>query len=146
MCQFSRERLVSLCANDWQTAVRHAAFEKLRARLTPSEAAVLGSSRYAEVREWVLRLPVLPREQVVELCRNEKDRPTAMEAWKILSDGLTAFEAERVSASWNSDIRVKAIDSGLLSDERLRELSEDWIIVVREAAQKQLRRPEYMAG
>jgi hypothetical protein len=143
---FPRERLVELCRNDWQTAVRENAWKKLRAQLNPSEALRLSGSQYGEVRLWVIQSGVLSREQVVELCRSDRYRPASIAAWEFLRNELTAVEAEKVSRSPNSNIRIKAIDSGLLPPARLRELSTDSIVTVREAARRQLQQPEYSAG
>ena len=135
---FSRERLVALCANDWQTAVREAAWEKLRVKLNRSDALQLSRSLYGEVRLWAMQSRLLTREEVAELLRSEKYRPAAIEAWEILRDELTADEADKVSWSAINSIRVEAINSGLLTAERLRELSRDPIVAVREAVRRQV--------
>ena len=135
---FSRDRLVALCANDWQTAVREAAWEKLRTQLNPSEAVKLSCSLYGAVRLWAVQSRLLTREQLVELCRNDNYRPVALEASKILRQELTVDEAEKVSSSPISDIRVAAINSTLLTAKRLDELSRDPIVAVRQAARRQL--------
>ena len=136
----SRERLVALCANDWQSAVREAAWEKLRAQLNPTEALKLSSSLYGVVRLWAVQSRLLTRERVVELCQRENYRPAAIEASRILQEEFTAEEAAMVSSSPISDVRVAAINSGLLTAERLRELSREPIVAIRQAARRQLQK------
>jgi hypothetical protein len=133
-----RPELLDFCGGDWQTAVREAAWEKLRPAVTAEEAEFLGRSAYGEVRLWAAQSRLLPRGALVEMCGGDTYRPVRGEAWEILRDGLTREEAAALSLSSDSEMRLSAINSGLLPPERLREMSQDWIVSVREEARRQL--------
>jgi len=136
--ELSRQRLLEICVGDWQDAVRTAAWERLQSQLSPDEAESLSRSLYGGVRSYAVQSGLLPRGRLVEMCSRDTDPSVRRDAWKTVQDQLSQTEAESISKALDPEMRLGAVNSGLLSPDHLHEMSQDLIISVREAARRRL--------
>jgi hypothetical protein len=132
-----RQRLLELCAEDWQAEARAAALERLRRDLTADEVEVLSRSHFAEVSLFAAGSTRLSRSRLSEMCVGAPQGPVRRAAWDRLSNDLTPEEADALSRSRYGDMRANAVDSGLLSEKRLAQLARDPAWQVRRAVGEQ---------
>jgi hypothetical protein len=136
--ELSPQRRLQLCADDWQTESRQAAWDSLPKPLASADAARLASSPFGDSRSRAIGTGLLQRERLIELCAGDWLLDVRRAALERLGALRNPGEAETLSRSPFGNARLAAVRSDLLPESRLIELSGDVDAVVRAAARELL--------
>ena len=122
-----RDQLVQAYQVEPAQSVRTEAWRLLQreGQLSRADAAQLARSKFADVRITALRSRRLERQPALKLCLKDSEADVRAAAWELLGRKLEQDEADQLARSRRPDNRQRAVESGLLSDERLNTLASD---------------------
>ncbi len=134
---YSRALLVKSCRLDRSPDVREVAWQQIK-EPTWAEAADLLRSRHLDTRSRVVRAGLLPHNRLIEVCSEDAAESIRREAWQQIQR-LRPGEASFLLTSPHADVRVRAVESGLLDQTALLETCRDDIAMsVRHSARERL--------
>ena len=137
--KLSRHLLFEVGRKDKDRSARLAALGQITATpLIAQEALALSRFPDVQFRVCAAESGLLSPQSLAELCRADEEQAVRESAWKQLSPKLRYEEASALSYSKYQQVRLWAVESGLLSRWRLFILSlRDPSGVIRSAARKQ---------
>ena len=118
----SREDLLHFATSDVDPQVRRSACRRIRESITTKEAMSLSRSSYHEIRSAAISSRLLPRYQLVALCKSDPDASVRLLAWGELAPSLTAKEAVELSTALHIDVITMVIGADLLPRETVLKL------------------------
>lgn len=117
-----RQDLLSFAISDSDPQVRRSACGQIRESITAVEAMSLSRSSYHEIRSAAINSRLLPRDQLVALCKSDPDASTRLLAWGELAPSLTAKDAIELSAALHIDVIAMVIGADVLPRETVLKL------------------------
>ncbi len=114
-----RKRTVKVCRDDDENPIRTIAWKILEKDLNEKEAVELFGSDFFDVNLWAVRSGKLGHMRMRKICFKDHIEGLRLNAWEQIRDRLTEADAAYLIGSPNADTRLRAVQSGKLTHERL---------------------------